>query len=107
VRWIASPPAVIAVLLSTAATESSDIPTATKSRCSLSSSDGLEQVLRLIQEEQSVTDIDSSETSNDLNQTEFIHQLGRGDQFLYIPLDPPERESIRIRCEFEMIHKTP
>ena len=62
VHWMACPLAIMTlVLLPLAASESSDFLTATEPQCSLSRSDALEQVLRLIQEEQSVTDIDSSE----------------------------------------------
>jgi hypothetical protein len=53
VRWIACPLAIsmLLVLLTIAASESSGISTPTKPQCSLPSSDGLEKVLCLIQEE--------------------------------------------------------
>ena len=62
VRWITCPLAVITplLLLPIAASESSDIPTPTGSQCSLPSSDDMEKLLCLIQEEQSATDSKSA-----------------------------------------------
>ena len=62
VRWIACPLAVITplLLLPIATSESADIPTPTRSQCSLSGSYGMEKLLFLIQEEQSVTDSESA-----------------------------------------------
>jgi hypothetical protein len=62
-RWLACPLAVITFVLPSAASAPTETPSAIRSQCSLSNSDGIEQELRFIHEEQSVAAVDSDERS--------------------------------------------